>query len=81
MSKRNLCQISPGFEEIMPAEYRDLVERGPYGKGWGVAEMGSFKELIEEHPLCAGCGLALSMRLILVSLPSPEDTVVVGSTG
>ena len=81
MSKRNLCKISPGFEDIMPEEYRDLVEQGPYGKDLGVAEMGSFKELFEEHPLCAGCGLAMSMRLILVALPNPEDTVVVGSTG
>lgn len=80
MSK-NLLRISPGFEEIMPAEYRELVESGPYGKNYGVSDMGSYKELLEEHPLCAGCGLALALRLTLGSLPAPEDTVVVGSTG
>jgi len=79
--EKNLFTISPGFEDIMPEEYKDLVERGPYGKNYGVKDLGTFKELIEEHPLCAGCGLALSLRLTLASLPSPEDTIVVGSTG
>lgn len=79
--KRNLYQISPGFEEIMPVEYRELAEKGPFGKNLGVADMGTFKELLEEHPLCAGCGLALSLRLTLISLPNPEDTIIVGSTG
>jgi len=78
---KNLFQISPGFEDIMPAEYRELVEYGPFGKGLGVSDLGTFKELIEEHPLCAGCGLAQSLRLILASLPHPEDTIIVGSTG
>lgn len=80
MSK-SLFTISPGFEEIMPAEYRELVEHGPFGKGLGVSDLGTYKELLEEHPLCAGCGLALSMRLILASLPNPDDTVIVGTTG
>lgn len=80
MSK-NLFKISPGFEDIMPEEYKDLVERGSYGQNYGVADLGSYKELIEEHPLCAGCGLALSVRLTLASLPAPEDTIIVGSTG
>jgi pyruvate ferredoxin oxidoreductase beta subunit len=73
--------ISPGFEEIMPAEYRELVEHGPFGKELGVSDLGTYKELLEEHPLCAGCGLALSLRLILASLPNPADTVIVGTTG
>ncbi len=80
MSKQ-LFRISPGFEEIIPDEYRELVDGGPFGKTFGVSDLGNFKELIEEHPLCAGCGLALSLRMILASLPKPEDTVVVGSTG
>ncbi len=80
MNKR-IFEISPGFEEILPAEYRELVRDGPYGKGYGVKQLGDFKELLEEHPLCAGCGLALSIRLTLASLPAPEDTIVVGSTG
>lgn len=76
-----MMRISPGFEDIMPAEYRELVNNGPFGKGLGVSDLGTFKELSEEHPLCAGCGLALSMRLALASLPAPEETIVVGSTG
>ncbi|MBT9149230.1 MAG: thiamine pyrophosphate-dependent enzyme [Dehalococcoidia bacterium] len=74
-------KISPGFEKIMPQEYLDLVEDGPYGRGLTVKDLGTFKELIEEHPLCAGCGLGLSIRLILASLPNPENTVIVGTTG
>ncbi|MBA3052140.1 MAG: ferredoxin oxidoreductase [Candidatus Omnitrophica bacterium] len=76
-----IYEISPGFEEIMPKDYRDLVNDGPFGKKLGVKDLGTFKELLEEHPLCAGCGLALSKRLILASLPSPENTVIVGTTG
>ncbi len=77
----DIIKISPGFEKIISRDYRDLVENGPYGKEVGIAQLGTFKELIEEHPLCAGCGLALSKRLILASLPNPEDTVIVGTTG
>lgn len=80
MSK-NLFKISPGFEDVMPAEYLELVNDGPFGKDLGVSDLGTFKELMEEHPLCAGCGLALGMRLVLASLPQPEDTIFVGSTG
>jgi pyruvate ferredoxin oxidoreductase beta subunit len=78
---KSIFQISPGFEDIMPAEYRDLVDNGPFEKTVGVSDLGAFKEVLEEHPLCAGCGLALSLRLILASLPNPEDTIIVGSTG
>lgn len=80
MSK-DFLRITPAFEDIMPPEYRELVASGPYGKGYGVTDLGSYKELLEEHPLCGGCGLALSLRLTLSALPTPEDTVVVGSTG
>ncbi|WP_462321805.1 thiamine pyrophosphate-dependent enzyme [Halochromatium sp.] len=80
MSTR-IVSISPAFEDVMPEEYKELVENGPYGKDYKVTDLGKYKELIEEHPLCAGCGLALSLRLVLASLPSPEDTVIVGSTG
>ncbi|MBS3994802.1 MAG: ferredoxin oxidoreductase, partial [Alkaliphilus sp.] len=78
---KELVKISPCFEDIMPQEYKELVDQGPFGKNVGISDLGSFKELLEEHPLCAGCGLALSMRLILASLPNPEDTIIVGSTG
>jgi pyruvate ferredoxin oxidoreductase beta subunit len=76
-----LFRISPGFEEVMPVEYRELVTNGPCGREVGVSDLGTFKELIEEHPLCAGCNMGLALRLILASLPKPEDTVIVGSTG
>jgi len=78
---KSMFQISPGFEDIMPAEYRELVDNGPFERNVGVSDLGAFKEILEEHPLCAGCGLALSLRLILASLPNPEDTIIVGSTG
>lgn len=78
---KSIFTISKSFEDIMPVEYKELIEHGPYGGNKGVADLGTFKELMEEHPLCAGCGLALSLRLILASLPNPEDTIIVGSTG
>jgi len=76
-----ITKINPHFEDVMPAEYKDLVENGPFGNPKGVGDLGSFKELIEEHPLCAGCNLALALRLVIASLPNPEDTIIVGSTG
>lgn len=78
---KNIFQISPAFEDIMPSEYRELIDNGPFGNSKGLSDLGTFKELLEEHPLCAGCGLALTLRLILASLPNPEDTIIVGSTG
>lgn len=79
--KKNIATISPGFEDIMPEEYQRLVSDGPYGRGLGIRDLGTFKELIEEHPLCAGCALALAIRLSIASLPSPEDTIIIGTTG
>jgi pyruvate ferredoxin oxidoreductase beta subunit len=81
MSKEKIV-ISPEFYDIMPPEYRDLVEQSTYGKedrGW--KDIGQSKELIEEHSLCAGCPESIAFRYILASLPNPEDTVMVGSTG
>ena len=78
---KKILTMSPAFADIIPAEYRELIANGPYGRDVGVAELGTFKELLEEHPLCAGCGLALALRIFLASLPAPEDTIVVGSTG
>lgn len=74
-------KITPGYEDIMPDEYKELVEDGPYGRNLGVKDLGTFKEAIEKHPLCAGCGLGLGLRLIIASLPAPEDTIIVGTTG
>lgn len=77
----NITKINPHFEDVMPGEYKDLVANGPFGNPKSVGDLGSFKELLEEHPLCAGCNLALAFRLVVASLPNPEDTCVVGSTG
>jgi pyruvate ferredoxin oxidoreductase beta subunit len=77
----NITRINPHFEDVMPQEYKELVENGPFGNPKSVGDLGSFKELLEEHPLCAGCNLALAFRLIVGSLPNPEDTCVVGTTG
>ncbi len=81
MSKEKI-QICPEFYDIMPPEYRDLVEQATYGKeGRGWKDIGQSKELIEDHSLCAGCPESMAFRYILASLPNPEDTVMVGSTG
>ena len=75
-------RICDEFYDIMPPEYRDLVEKATYGKedrGW--KDIGNSKELIENHSLCAGCPESIAFRYILASLPNPADTVMVGSTG
>ncbi|MCG8499928.1 MAG: thiamine pyrophosphate-dependent enzyme [Firmicutes bacterium] len=69
------------FEKYLPEEYRDLVDRGPYLENHGVAGLGTTKELVEQHPHCAGCGVSLGIRLAAASLPSPEDTIIVGTPG
>ncbi|MEW5921770.1 MAG: thiamine pyrophosphate-dependent enzyme [Bacillota bacterium] len=74
-------KIAPGFEEILPQEYQDLVKDGPYGRNLSVKDLGTFKELIDDHPLCAGCTLTLSFRLVLASLPNPGDTLIVTCAG
>ena len=81
MSKEKI-KISEDLYDIMPPEYQDIVENATYGKpdrGW--KDIGESKELIEQHSLCAGCPEAITFRYILASLPNPEDTVMVGSTG
>jgi pyruvate ferredoxin oxidoreductase beta subunit len=74
-------KISPGFEKHMPIEYQDLVNNGPFGRQVKVTEMGKFKEIIEEHPMCAGCAMALFIRLTMIGLPNPEHTIIVGTAG
>lgn len=72
---------SPGFEELLPIEYRDLIKHGQYGREMKVGDMGKFKELGEEHPMCAGCAMTLFIRLVMMALPSPEHTINVGTAG
>lgn len=75
-------KINEEFYDIMPPEYRELVESATYGKeGRGWKDVGIAKELIEEHSLCAGCPESIAFRYVLACLPNPEDTVMVGSTG
>src|SRR2546430_9582790 len=74
-------KFSPGFDKFMPKEYRDMVEHGPFGKKVTVSQMGSFKEILEEHPMCAGCAMTLFIRLAIISFPNPEDTITVVTAG
>ncbi len=81
MSKEKI-RINDAFYDIMPPEYQELVKEATFGnenRGW--KDIGSAKELIEEHSLCAGCPESIAFRYIMASLPNPEDTVMVGSTG
>ncbi len=81
MNKEQLT-VCEDLADIMPPEYQELVETATYGKedrGW--KDIGTSKELIEQHSLCAGCPESIAFRYILASLPNPEDTVFVGSTG
>ena len=81
MSKEKI-QICEEFFDIMPPEYQALVTNATWGKeGRGWKDVGVHKELIEQHSLCAGCPESMAFRYILASLPNPEDTVMVGSTG
>lgn len=77
----NITKINPHFEDVMPEEYIDLIKNGPFGNNKTVNDLGTFKELLEEHPLCMGCNLGLAFRLVIASLPKPEDSIFVGSTG
>jgi pyruvate ferredoxin oxidoreductase beta subunit len=72
-------KFSNGFEKFMPKEYRDMVEHGPFGKKTAVSQMGTFKEILEEHPMCAGCAMTLFIRLAIIAFPNPEDTITVGT--
>jgi pyruvate ferredoxin oxidoreductase beta subunit len=74
-------RVSPGFEKYLPKEYQDLVDDGPFKKERKVSEMGSFKEIVEEHPMCAGCAMTLFIRVTLVALPSVENSVIIGTAG
>lgn len=69
------------FRKFLPVEYREMVENGPFHGDKGIAKLGSFKELLDEHPHCAGCGQALAIRLAMASLPAPADTLIIGTPG
>ena len=82
----SLKYITPAerFKRYLPKDYVELVDFGPFGKTQdqaGPGNMGQFKELVEEHPMCSGCWMAYYIRLIFASLPCPEETVTLGTAG
>ena len=83
MSFENITP-SPGFYDWLPVEYKDLVDYGPYKDPENrpkVTDMGKFKEILEEHPMCAGCAMTLFIRLAMIGFPNPEHTIIVGTAG
>lgn len=74
-------RITTGFEDYMPKDYVDLVKYGQFGKEYDIQDLGTFKELVEEHPMCAGCFMAYFIRVFYASLPNPEDSIVIGTAG
>jgi pyruvate ferredoxin oxidoreductase beta subunit len=72
------------FKQYLPKDYVELVDYGPFGKAQdeaGPGNMGQFKELLEEHPMCSGCWMAYFIRVIFAALPNPEETVTLGTAG
>jgi len=82
MSKK-LITPTMAFEDVLTPEYKDLIANGPYNRDapTTVDDLGGFREITEPHPHCAGCGVALGIRTGLASLPSPADTIVIGTPG
>ncbi|HAJ99420.1 MAG TPA: ferredoxin oxidoreductase [Bacteroidales bacterium] len=72
---------SPVFMPYMPKEYLDLINKGPFGKEMKLSQVGSVKELLEEHPMCEGCAMAYFIRMTLIAIPTPEHSVIVGTAG
>ena len=75
MSFENITP-APGMYDWLPVEYKDLVDYGPYkdpDKRPKVSDMGKFKEIMEEHPMCAGCAMTLFISCLLYTSPSPRD--------
>jgi len=72
------------FKRYLPKDYVELVDYGPFGKTFaeaGTKNMGKYKELVEEHPMCSGCWMAYYIKIIFASLPNPEHTVTLGTAG
>jgi pyruvate ferredoxin oxidoreductase beta subunit len=82
----SLKYITPAeqFKKYLPKDYVELVDYGPFGKSQeeaGANNIGQFKELVEEHPMCSGCWMAYFIRVVFASLPNPEETVTLGTAG
>lgn len=72
------------FKRYLPKDYVELVDYGPFGKEEsevGAKKLGTYKELVEEHPMCSGCWMAYFIKIFFASLPSPEETVTIGTAG
>jgi len=72
------------FKDYLPKDYVDLIDHGPFGKDHkdvGVKNLGKFKEIGEEHPMCSGCWMAYFIRVVFASLPNPEETIMIGTAG
>jgi len=72
------------FKRYLPKDYVELVNYGPFGKTFaecGTKNMGKYKELVEEHPMCSGCWMAYYIKIIFAALPNPEHTVTIGTAG
>ena len=83
MSLNYMVPVSK-FARYLPKDYVELVNYGPFGKTFaecGTKNMGKYKELIEEHPMCSGCWMAYYIKIIFASLPNPEHTVTIGTAG
>ncbi|MDR2577765.1 MAG: hypothetical protein LBC70_03000 [Chitinispirillales bacterium] len=81
MSKKIITPVKE-FEDLLTPDYKELIADGPYNSGpKTIDDLGSFREIIEPHPHCAGCGVSLGIRLGMASLPSPEDTIIIGTPG
>ncbi len=77
-----IYQVNEDLLDVVPQEIKDLQFRSTFNNPKrGVLDLSYHKELIEEHSLCAGCPESMAFRYILASLPAPEDTIIVNSTG
>ena len=80
MSERIITPVKE-FADLLPQEYKDLVAKGPFFEPKGLNDLGTYKEIIEEHPHCAGCGVSLGVRLAVAALPAPADSLIIGTPG
>ncbi|ACG58317.1 thiamine pyrophosphate protein domain protein TPP-binding [Hydrogenobaculum sp. Y04AAS1] len=78
----NIYKVNEELRDFMPPEILELEGKATWGNPKrGVMDLPYAKELLEEHSLCAGCPESDAFRYILASLPNPEDTIIVNSTG
>ena len=74
-------KFSSGFEKFMPKEYGTWSNMALSERRYRYRRWEAFKEILEEHPMCAGCAMTLFIRLAIIAFPNPEDTITVGTAG